>query len=91
MTNRADRGDPASGNRAGDRFFIEAPEILQRATATADNQDIGNAVVLCGFDGSYDVSGRRLALNGSGVERYGYSGAPPGENGEYVVDRGAGG
>jgi hypothetical protein len=34
MAHSADDGRDACGNRAGYRFFVEAPEVLQRAAAT---------------------------------------------------------
>ena len=41
MSSGGNQGDRAVGGRADHDFLVEAPEILDRATATRDDQKIG--------------------------------------------------
>ena len=68
MADRADRGDRALGNRAHHRFFVEAPQILDRPATPRDDDQIGPVGVFAGHlrepaDRARDLLGSTLTLH----------------------------
>ena len=95
MSHGADNRQVAGGDRAGDDFLIESPQIFQRASPATHDEgvqaDFSFLVPLIRIvDGLCYFPGRILSLDCHREYRYldGWTAAL--KNGEYVVDRGPG-
>src|SRR5690554_4407531 len=90
MANGAYGGYGAGCNGSCNGFFVETPEVFQRATTAPNNQNIGHTVGLGQFNCTDNFCRCRLALHGCGVECDWYRGTTPRQNGENVVYGGTG-
>ena len=86
----ADHWRAAGGNGTGQGFFIEAPEIFQRAAAAG--QDYGvEAAAIGQLQGVNDLRAGLIALNLGGYQRQGNMGRPAGKHATDILPDSAGG
>src|SRR5262249_33716504 len=62
VADAGDHGNGASGDGAGDCFFVEGPEIFEGAATASQNQNIHDLLAVEIFDGADDFGGRAFAL-----------------------------
>ena len=96
MPDGGDQGDTRGGGGADDDFLVEAPEILDRASATGDDEHVGAGNRAAGGkgvearDGAGDLGRAGGALDGHGPDEHA-AGKPVAQAVEDVADHGAGG
>ena len=61
-------GDGAGGDGPGHFFFVERPEIFERATATREDQHVDYLLTVEVFDGANDLGRRAFTLHAHRIE-----------------------
>ena len=68
MADGADDRNAAGEDRPRHAFVVEAPQILQRTAAAADDQHVAFVAAVGGLDGAHDLHRRFRALHRGGVD-----------------------
>src|SRR5260370_23018772 len=88
----ADTGDYGyfrSEDGGGDFFFIESPEIFERATAAGEDQNVDHAPAIEELHGTHDFRGCALALHAHGIDGEMHMPKAPAQDAHHVADGGA--
>jgi len=87
VADRADHRNPGGVDRAGDRLFVEGPEVFDRAPAPPHEEDvqIGKREIEVP-DRRGDLLRGSLALDLDGIDQDVERGAPEAEGAEHVLD-----
>ena len=80
MTDSGDRRNGTGRNRPCDDFLVERPEILERSSAAADEDDVVEIPSREVVDGGSDLTPRCRSLDANGIDLYGQSLEPAAEN-----------
>ena len=96
VAHRRDNRQLTGGDRPGDDFLVEGPQVLEGAAAATDDQciELNFALPLPAvgpLNGRGDLPGGSLALHGDREQGYLDARAAPAQHCEDVVDGGAGG
>src|SRR5690606_37634856 len=91
MADRADHGNAAGVDGAGDGFLVEGPEVFQRAAAPADDQYVAITQPVGALDGTDDVARGFAPLHLNREEGDGNGGKAAFQDRENVMDGGTGG
>src|SRR5882724_2633588 len=84
MADARNNGDGGCANGARYALIVERPQVLDRASATREDQHIALCSRGCSFDGCHDTGYRCIPLHGGRVNQYRCRREAPGQDVQYV-------
>ncbi len=86
-----DYGNFGGGDGAGDFFFVESPEIFERATAAGKDQNIDHFSAIEELHGAGDFGGRAIALDAHRIDGEVHIAEAAAQDANHIADSGSAG